>query len=212
MTKNDVFSTLKTMFPHVGCELNYQSHYELLVSVILSAQTTDKRVNMVTVELFEIYPDLSSLSQADPDVLKRIIGSLGLYQTKSKNLIQMANQVINQFEGKIPNTLEELTTLAGVGRKTANVMLSEGFHIPAMAVDTHVKRVSNRLGLAHSDNPDVVEESLQKVFPRSQWHEAHHLMIHFGRYICKAKKPDCFRCPFECEFREAPFETEKMLH
>lgn len=211
MTKNNVFVTLRELFPEAGCELHYRSLYELLVAVMLSAQTTDKRVNMVTIDLFKSYPTIEALSKADQKMVEKLINSLGLYQTKARNLIQMAKQIVNEFEGKIPSTLQDLTTLAGVGRKTANVVLSEGFHVPAIAVDTHVKRVSNRLELVTSDDPKIIEEGLQALFPKEQWHQLHHLMIHFGRYICKAKKPECVRCSFECRHREAPYQ-EKMLH
>ncbi len=212
MIKNEILLKILELFPDAKCELNYRNLYELIVAVILSAQTTDKRVNIVTLELFSLYPDIYSLAKAKQKDLERVISSVGLYQTKAKNLINMANQVITNYQGHIPNTIEDLLTLSGVGRKTANVILSEGFLIPAIAVDTHVKRVANRLGLCTSDNPDIVEEKLKDLFDISEWRMAHHLLIHFGRYICKAIKPDCNLCPLDCKVRRLPYEKEKMLH
>lgn len=205
MTKNKVYEGLLSLFPDAACELNYRNHYELLVAVMLSAQTTDKRVNIVTEELFRKYPTVEVLATAAPNEVAKIIASLGLFQTKTKNLIATAQAIVASHRGIIPHQMEELLQLPGVGRKTANVVLSEGFHIPAIAVDTHVKRVAKCLELTTSNDPDVVEMDLMKMFPQEQWHKLHHLMIHFGRYLCKAKKPECDRCPFECNYRKKPY-------
>lgn len=209
MVKNKILLVLAQLFPDAKCELDYRDLYELTVAVILSAQTTDKRVNIVSPALFNKYPDFLALAKAQRKDLEKIISSVGLYQSKAANLINMAKQVSTDFKGKLPNTLNELLTLSGVGRKTANVILSEGFHLPALAVDTHVKRVAKRLELSDSDNPDLVEMDLKKLFDISEWQIAHHLLIHFGRYICKAKKPDCQICPLTCKYRLTPYE--KML-
>lgn len=193
---NLIFSELLKLFPNAGCELNYRTTYELLVAVMLSAQSTDIRVNIVTKDLFLKYPDVYTLSKANYNDVARIIASLGLYKTKGNNLINMAKLIVNEYGGVIPKTMEELIKLPGVGRKTANVLLSEGYHIPAIAVDTHVSRVSKRLGLSIYSDPYKIELDLQKAFPKENWHMLHHLLIFFGRYLCNARNPECHRCPF----------------
>lgn len=199
---NDVLNSLIKLFPDAHCELNYQNLYQLTISVVLSAQTTDKRVNIVTVKLFEKYPSFATLSQAPYDEVARMIKSIGLYQSKAKNIIALSKIVDQKFDGKIPNDFKQLVKLPGIGRKTANVILSEGFSIPAIAVDTHVSRVARRLGIAQAeDSLLTVERKMEKFFPKEHWHQAHQLFVHYGRYICKAQNPDCKKCPFGCPER-----------
>lgn len=195
-TKN-LIKILDEMFPNAGCELNYYDLYSLAVAVMLSAQTTDKKVNMVTPKLFNQFPNLISLCAATEEEIIEIIKPLGLANAKAKNLILFSKKVINDFQGNIPNTLDELITLPGVGRKTANVILSEGFKINRIAVDTHVERTSKRLGLVNmNDNVLEIEKKLMNLFEESSWHHLHHLLIHFGRYFCKAQNPNCNECSF----------------
>ena len=197
MTTIEILQILEELFPDAHCELDYKDLYQLSVAVILSAQTTDVSVNKVTPQLFVKYPDLQALANAKVEEVENLIRNIGLYRNKAKNIMGFSNAVLTNFNGVIPNTLEELIQLPGVGRKTANVILSEFYKIPAIAVDTHVERVSKRLGLAKpNDNVLQVEKSLQKKIPKELWSKAHHLLIFFGRYQCKAQKPECESCPF----------------
>lgn len=193
----DVVEALKSYYGEVGCALNYNNNFELLVAVILSAQCTDKRVNSVTPALFERFPDANAFANATPEQLKPYIYSCGFYNNKSKSIIAAAKSIMQHFGGEVPSTLEELQQLEGVGRKTANVMLAEAFGGQAIAVDTHVFRVSRRIGLADFDNKDVykTERQLQEVLPMEQWTLCHHLLINHGRTICKARNPLCNECP-----------------
>ncbi|MDD3191746.1 MAG: endonuclease III [Bacilli bacterium] len=195
---NKIIEKLLEIFPDAQCELHYQNVFQLLIAVVLSAQTTDKRVNMVTEELFLVYPTAEMLADALLEDVKRIIASLGLYHTKAKNIINLSKKLIEQYRGRVPDTIDELMSLPGVGRKTANVVLSVGFHQPAIAVDTHVARVANRLGIIHSDDVYEIEMALRAYFDEKDWSLVHHLFIHYGRYICTARNPDCKRCPFGC--------------
>ncbi|MEG0357167.1 MAG: endonuclease III [Christensenellaceae bacterium] len=192
--KEEIIKRLRTEYVGVKSALDFKSAYQLLVATILAAQCTDVRVNIVTKELFLKYPSPKELSTASAAEVEGYIKTCGLYKNKAKNLVACAQKLMSDFGGEVPHTREELTTLAGVGRKTANVVLSNAFGIPAFAVDTHVKRVSNRLGFAHSDNPDKVEEELTKIFKREDWADAHHWLIWHGRKICKAQKPLCEQC------------------
>ena len=188
---------LDRMYPDARCELDHSSDLQLLIAVVLSAQTTDERVNSVTPELFSRYPDACSLSQADPSDVEDIIRPIGLYRSKAANIIRLAGVLCREYEGKVPRSREELESLPGVGRKTANVILSNCFEVPAFAVDTHVSRVSRRLGIAdESDDVDEIEEKLMAFFPRESWSRLHHQFIFFGRYKCKARNPLCEGCPF----------------
>lgn len=199
MKKNsdEILDILETMFPNAQCELNHESTFQLLIAVILSAQTTDVSVNKLTPNLFELYPDAFSLSNAKLSDVERCIHNLGLYRNKAKNIIECAKQLVNDYDGEVPSTMKELTSLAGVGRKTANVVLSVAFNIPAIAVDTHVDRISKRLGLSKpQDNVLDVERKLKRKIKKERWNRAHHLFIFFGRYFCTAKKPNCKKCPF----------------
>ncbi len=204
-----VFEKLHEVFPDAKCELDYTNIYELTVAVILSAQTTDKRVNIVTKDLFLIYPDVYSLASADPKEVSRIIASLGLYKNKTEHITSMAKKVVSEFNGIIPNDFEKLVSLPGVGRKTANVVLSEGFKIPAIAVDTHVSRVSQRIGLSSNTDPYLIEMDLNKQFDKDKWHLTHHLLIMCGRYICIARNPLCDKCPLTniCNYYNATKTT-----
>ena len=177
------------------CELNYNSPFQLLVATILSAQSTDKKVNEITETLFKDYPDLDAFLTLSNDELEERIKQIGLYRNKSKNIILMCRQLKEKFNGEVPKTMEGIMSLAGAGRKTANVVLSNAFGVPSIAVDTHVFRVANRLDLAKSDNVLEVEKQLQKELPKEEWSHTHHLLIFHGRRCCKAKKPECFRCP-----------------
>ncbi len=201
MDKIKIYDILKNKFPIAKCELNFENNYQLIVAVILSAQCTDKRVNIVTPKLFEKYPTVQDLANADIEELKDIIRSCGFYNNKSKNLIAMAKDVTNKFDGEIPSNYDDLVALAGVGRKTANVVMAVGFGKDAIAVDTHVFRVSNRLGIK-SKNPLECEKQLQKIFPKENWSELHYLLVLFGRYFCKAIKPSCENCELKefCKF------------
>ncbi len=192
-----IYQQLELLFPQAKCELEHRNNFELLVAVTLSAQTTDKNVNAVTPVLFERYPDAYALSQASQKDVEEIIRTIGLYRNKAKNIIALSQKLVEEFEGIVPGTMDELTSLPGVGRKTANVVLAECFGIPAIAVDTHVSRVARRLKIAREDDSvEVVEEKLRKYFPSERWIRLHHLMIFFGRYQCTARNPKCEGCPF----------------
>ena len=186
---------LKETYPDAQCELNYETPFQLLVATILSAQTTDKKVNEVTETLFRDYPDVDAFLKLTNDELEERIKQIGLYRNKSKNLILMVRQLKEKFNGEVPDTMEGITSLAGAGRKTANVVLSNAFGVPSIAVDTHVFRVSNRLGLAHSDNVLEVEKQLQKELPKKEWTLMHHMLIFHGRRCCTARNPKCSECP-----------------
>lgn len=193
-----IYNQLLQLFPDAECELVHHNIYELAISVILSAQTTDVSVNKVTPVLFKRYPTVASLAQADVLEVEDIIKTLGLYRSKAGNIIAFSQQVMREFNGNIPNNRQQLMSLAGVGQKTANVILSVGYNIPAIAVDTHVFRVAKRLRLVfQNDDIATVEKKLEQKFLKSQWSKLHHLLIFFGRYFCKAKNPNCHQCPFK---------------
>ena len=193
MTNIEIYNKLAEMFPDACCELVYHNLYELCVSVMLSAQTTDEAVNKITPALFKKYPDLGSLANADINDVMNLIKRIGLYQNKAKNIINFAKKVLNEYQ-EIPNDFDKLITLPGIGRKTANVILSEWFKIPRIAVDTHVLRVSNRLNLSLSNDPFKVEKDLMNMFPEEIWSDVHLKLLFFGRYFCKAKNPNCEEC------------------
>lgn len=192
---NKALNVLKIAYKGAECALNFNSPYELLVATVLSAQCTDQRVNMVTGELFKEYNTPEKMVELTEEELGEKIHSCGFYRNKSKNIIAASRKLIEKYGGKVPETMEELTALPGVGRKTANVVMSNAFGIPAIAVDTHVLRVSNRIGLAKGDTPEEVERQLMKNVPREMWSETHHYLIWHGRKICKARKPQCEECP-----------------
>ena len=202
--KSDKYKFILNYFsksqPDVESELNYSSAYELLVATMLAAQCTDKRVNMVTPALFAAYPTVSDLAKATEEEVLSYVKSVSYPNSKSKHLVQMAQMTVNDFGGEIPSTMEELTKLPGVGRKTANVVLAFAFDQAAMPVDTHVFRVSHRLGLVpdSAKTPDAVEKELVKHFPKEYISRAHHWLLLHGRYVCTARKPHCEECPLAC--------------
>ena len=192
-----IYEELLKMFPEAHCELNYENVFQLAVAVMLSAQTTDVSVNRVTGTLFEKYPDAEAMSHAEQKDVEEIIKSIGLYRNKAANVISMSRKLQEEFSGVIPDDMDKLTSLPGIGRKSANVILSEGYRHPAIAVDTHVHRVSARLGLTkETDTPDQTEMKLRRKFPEENWSKLHHLMIFFGRYKCHSRNPECDDCPF----------------
>lgn len=209
MTKKERYTNVINWFqhnmPHVETELNYLSPFQLLISVILAAQCTDKRVNIVTPPLFEAFPTPEALAAANTDSVYEYIKSVSYPNNKSKHLVGMAKILVNDFNSTVPSTVEELMLLPGVGKKTANVVASIVYDIPALAVDTHVFRVSNRIGLTnHSKSPLETEKELTKNIPKSLWSTAHHWLILHGRYTCIARKPKCEICGLKeyCKFFE----------
>lgn len=197
MEIQEIVYNLNTLFPNPKCELNFNSKYELLVAVILSAQCTDKRVNIVTNELFKEFNTPYKMVKLSIEELENKIHSCGFYHNKAKNILSMSQDLIDRYGGEVPSNKEDLQTLAGVGRKTANVVYSEGFNGNAIAVDTHVLRVSNRLGLVKTENPLICENELMRIFDERDWSRLHLQFVLFGRYVCKSQNPQCDRCPFK---------------
>ena len=197
-----IIAALKTLYPDALCSLDYQKDYELLFSVRLAAQCTDARVNLVTPALFARYPTLEAFAAADVDEVGTYIQSCGFWRAKARDIVGSAKMLVERFGGKVPDNMEDLLSLPGVGRKTANVVMSCAFGADAIAVDTHVFRVANRLGLA--DAPDVLktEHQLMQNIPQSQWSRAHHWLIYHGRRVCAARKPACESCTLRawCEY------------
>ena len=209
MTKKkiaEIFARWQKANPYPKTELIYHSHFQLLAAVILSAQSTDKAVNQVTEKLFQVAPDAITMSQMDLNELKIYLKRLGLYQQKAKALLGMSQQLVSQFGGEVPANREALENLAGVGRKTANVVLNTAFHMPVVAVDTHILRVAQRLGFSKGTTPRSVEDDLMKIIPKSYLLDAHHWMILHGRYICQARNPKCRECLIQdlCPFPIKP--------
>ncbi|MGL4762942.1 MAG: endonuclease III [Sarcina sp.] len=207
-----VLEALKQEYPDADCELNYETPFQLLVAVALSAQTTDVKVNQVTETLFRDYPDVYTMRNATQGELEERLKTIGLFRNKAKNLMMMCEQLIVNFNGEVPKDMKGLTSLAGAGRKTANVVMSNAFGVPAIAVDTHVFRVGNRIGLAHSDNVLETEKQLQQELPRKEWTLAHHLLIFHGRRRCYARKPDCPNCLInkDCDFYKEILKNQKV--
>lgn len=199
MKVDKIITELNKMFPDASCELNHKSKFELLVSVILSAQCTDKRVNQVTENLFKIANTPESFANMPQEELEGYIKSCGFYHNKAKNIISMSKDLIEKFDGEVPQDMDDLVSLAGVGNKTANVVTSVAFGGDAFAVDTHVLRISNRLGLVDTKNPDICMRELKGTFQRKDWSRLHYQMVLFGRYKCKALKPQCEDCPLQQE-------------
>ena len=189
-----IFSKLCAMHPNAGCELRFGSTFELLVAVILSAQCTDKRVNEVTEKLFKKYNKPEQFAALTIDELKPYIFSCGFYNNKGNNIIAMSKELVEKYGGEVPADFDKLVSLAGVGRKTASVVLCVGFNVPAMPVDTHVNRVAKRIGLSDGKDVEKVEEDLKSLFEAEKWNLLHHSMIFHGRYICHSRKPDCDAC------------------
>jgi endonuclease-3 len=197
-----IFETFAHSNPAPTTELNYTNTYTLLVAVLLSARATDKIVNRATEKLFEIVDTPEKMLEIGEEKLKSFIKIIGLYPTKAKNIIAMSQKLIDEFNGIVPSTLEQLQTLPGIGRKSANVVLNTIFHKPSIPVDTHVFRVARRLALSKGNNVLQVEKDLMAVIPEEYLHKAHHWLVLHGRYICKARKPECNKCNIKnwCDF------------
>jgi endonuclease III len=198
----EILDVIEAMFPDARCELDYATTFQLAVSVILSAQTTDKAVNEVTPGLFKRFPDAAAMAAATQEEIEGHIRRIGLYHNKAKHILAFARQLDKDYSGEVPSQTNELLSLPGIGSKTANVIQAVGFKIPALAVDTHVDRVSHRLGLV-SKSADVAqtERTLKRNIPKDRWIKAHHAILFFGRYHCKAQKPACEVCPLQGECR-----------
>ncbi|MFB5661711.1 endonuclease III [Alteribacillus sp. HJP-4] len=187
--------TIAGMYPEAECELRYSNPFELLIAVVLSAQCTDALVNKVTPGLFEKYKTPEDFAEVSQEQLEKDIRSIGLYRNKAKNIKKLSRSLLEQFNGEVPKSREELMGLAGVGRKTANVVASVAFNMPAIAVDTHVERVTKRLGICRwKDSVIEVEKTLMKKIPEEEWSDTHHRLIFFGRYHCKSQSPRCDNC------------------
>ena len=192
---NDILDALVELYPEAAAELHFSNPYETLIAVILSAQCTDKRVNMVTEKLFPLFPDAFAMAKLEPEELEPYIRECGLFHNKARNIVAACRALVAQYDGVVPDTREQLMALPGVGQKTAGVVLMAAFGDPQIPVDTHVFRVSRRIGLADADTPEKVETQLREVLPRERWTHAHHLLIFHGRRCCAARKPACERCP-----------------
>jgi len=191
----EIIRRLRELYPGAACSLTHANAYQLLVATILSAQCTDERVNLVTPALFRRYPDVRALADARPEQLEEMIRSTGFFRNKTKSLLGMANAVVERHSGRVPEDMDALTKLPGVGRKTANVVLGNAFHRNVgVVVDTHVRRLSQRLGLTDHDDPERIEEDLMRGVPQEDWTEIAHLFIYHGRAICTARKPRCGEC------------------
>ena len=192
-----ILDILEQTYPEADCALEHSNLFELIVCVVLSAQTTDKSVNKVTPALFAAYPDAASLAQADPEDVAQYIKSIGMYRTKSKNIVNLAKALTDKYNGNVPDDYDSLIALPGVGRKTANVVLSVGFGHQRLAVDTHVFRVANRIGLVQEKDVLKTELALMNAIPESRWTKTHHSLIFHGRNCCNARKPNCDECPIK---------------
>ncbi len=200
---------LKQKWPNAHCELNHKTPFQLLIATILSAQCTDERVNKVTPQLFSHYPTAQEMAIAPIEHLEELIHSTGFYKNKAKNIKKCSSDLVSKFDNQLPSTIEELTSLAGVGRKTANVLLGNAFNINAgIVVDTHVRRISNLLNLTKSSNPEIIERDLIKIIPQKDWTIISHLFIFLGRRICVARRPQCDLC-FLNDFCPSAFKTKK---
>lgn len=197
-----VITTLNQHYPDAQCSLNFSTPLELLIATLLSAQTTDVRVNLVTKTLFERYPRVEDYARADIAEVADIIRSIGCYRVKARHIVNAAQQLCQQFSGTVPDNLEDLIQLPGIGRKTANVVLSNAFDKPGFPVDTHVKRVSRRLGWTRQTDPVKIEQDLCRYVEPALWGHTSHLLIYHGREICKARSPQCERCPVEAHCKK----------
>lgn len=208
MTKSEkVYDLLKEAYPDAKCGLDYGTPFQLLISTILSAQATDKSVNKVTEDLYKQYPDLESFLTLSQSEIEVKIRKIGLYKNKAKNIYNMLRDLRDKFNGQVPRNMEDLMSLPGVGRKTASVVLVEGFNIPAFPVDTHVFRVTRRLGLAKENTADKVSDEMMKKLPKYKWHLMHHLLITHGRAVCIAQSPKCQICKVKdlCKYYKKEF-------
>ncbi len=199
----EMIDVMEELFPNAHCELNFTNEFELVLAVLLSAQTTDKSVNKLTAQLFQKYKTPEDYLEVTLEELEQDLRTIGLYRSKAKNIQALCRLLIEEYQGVVPHIFEELVKLPGVGRKTANVVLSVGFNVPRIAVDTHVERVSKRLGFAKADDTVLeVEHKLMKLIKEDRWSKSHHLMIFFGRYHCTAKNPKCETCPLFTNCKE----------
>jgi endonuclease-3 len=195
LAARDTFERLHRFHSDAHCELDHRNPFELVVATVLSAQTTDVLVNRITPDLFRAYPDAASLAAADPDDVQKILSRMGMFRQKTKNVIGLAKMLVEDHGGEVPRTLAELIKLPGVGRKTANVVLGVAFNSPeGVVVDTHVQRISQRLGWTRNTEPVTIEQDLMKLFPREDWDMLSHVLIFHGRRVCFARKPSCATC------------------
>lgn len=209
---SQIMAALETLYPEARPELNFSNPFETLVATILSAQCTDKRVNMVTARLFPKYPDAIAMAKLEPEELEPMIRECGLYHNKAKNIVAASRALVERYNGEVPHTREELMKLPGVGQKTAGVVLLAAFGDAQIPVDTHVFRVSRRIGLADANTPEKVEKQLRDILPRDIWSFAHHLLIWHGRRVCAARNPGCERCPLNdglCEKHMGDLEDSR---
>lgn len=205
-----ILDLLEGAYPEAKSELHFEGTYQLLVAVMLSAQTTDKRVNMVTPAFFQRFPGVAALAASSEEEVLPLIRSVNYAPTKARNLVSMARLLVERHQEAVPGTMAELVELPGVGRKTANVVLSIAFDVPAIAVDTHVFRVAKRLGFSQGDTPEAVEADLERRIPREDWAKAHHWLILHGRYTCIARRPKCEVCPLTADcpaYQKGEFEV-----
>ncbi|SCH98993.1 endonuclease III [Romboutsia sp. 1001713B170207_170306_H8] len=199
---NEILDKLEELYPDAKCELDYTTPFELLIATILSAQCTDIRVNIVTGKMFKKYNTPYDFNKLSVDEIIKEIKTCGLYKSKAEKIKLTSKIICEEYDGQVPNTFEELVKLPGVGRKTAGVVLSNAFNVPAIAVDTHVFRVANRIGIVHTTTPEKTEFALMNTIPKQRWSHSHHLLIFHGRRICKARKPECGDCPIKsyCDY------------
>lgn len=200
----DIIELLKKEYPDSKCSLDFKNPLQLLVATMLSAQCTDAQVNKVTPSLFKKYKSSSDFAEAPQEELAEAVRSTGFFNQKAKSIKNCCTSIVEHHGGTVPGTMEELTKLRGVGRKTANVILGNAFDTPGIVVDTHVKRLAGRLGFTKQDNPDKIEQDLNKIIPREEWTLFSHMLVDHGRKYCKARKPDCANCPIAelCPSRE----------
>ncbi len=191
----EIVNRLELAYPDAACSLEYEKPYELLISVRLSAQCTDARVNIVTKKLFERFKSLEDFAAADISEVEDYIRPCGLFRTKAKSIVELANVLISEYNGQLPETLDELVKLPGIGRKTANLIMGDVYHQPAVVTDTHCIRITNRLGLVSVDDPYKVEKALRDILPPDRSNDFCHRLVHFGREVCSARSPKCQNCP-----------------
>lgn len=199
-----IIEVLMETYPLAQCELEHDSPFQLLLSTVLSAQTTDVQVNKTMVPLYKEYPEVTDWLSLNREEIEEKIKTIGLYRTKAKNVYNLVRALIDDYKGEVPNTMEELIKLPGVGRKTANVVLSNAFNVPAIAVDTHVFRLANRIGITNKKTVENTEKALMKAIAKDKWIIAHHLLIFHGRRLCTARSPKCHECPINsyCKYYE----------
>ncbi|QJA09542.1 endonuclease III [Romboutsia sp. CE17] len=199
---NKILDELQVLYPDAKCELNYTTPFELLIATILSAQCTDVRVNIVTDAMFKKYNTPEAFNELSLEDIMQEIKTCGLYKSKAQKIKETSRKLCEEYKGQVPDTLEELVKLPGVGRKTAGVVLSNAFNIPAIAVDTHVFRVANRIGIVNTSTPEKTEFALMEAIPKDRWSHSHHLLIFHGRRMCKARNPQCEICPVknDCDY------------